>query len=127
MYACGICQSLLQPPGLLSISSQAEPAFVNAVLAVTLTDRPHQLQPVLGEPVSRVANRDGLRAHAGVRLHAANTNCARAQVWMLRERLLKLGAHVVASVRRIVIHLPASFPFLPAFGRIAISLGAQSG
>ena len=62
-----------------------------------------------------------------LRLHAANTNCARAQVWMLRERLLKLGAHVVASVRRIVIHLPASFPFLPAFGRIAISLGAQSG
>ena len=62
-----------------------------------------------------------------LRLHAANTNCARAQVWMLRERLLKLGAHVVASLRRIVIHLPASFPFLPAFGRIAISLGAQSG
>ena len=62
-----------------------------------------------------------------LRLHAANTNCARAQVWMLRERLLKLGTHVVASVRRIVIHLPASFPFLPAFGRIAISLGAQSG
>jgi len=62
-----------------------------------------------------------------LRLHAANTNCARAQVWMVRERLLKLGAHVVASVRRIVIHLPASFPFLPAFRRVAMALGATSG
>ena len=62
-----------------------------------------------------------------LRLHAAKTNCARAQVWMLRERLLKLGAHVVASVRRIVIHLPASFPFLPAFRRVAMALGATSG
>ena len=62
-----------------------------------------------------------------LRLHAANTNCARAQVWMVRERLLKLGAHVVASVRRIVIHLPASFPFLPAFRTVAMALGATSG
>jgi hypothetical protein len=62
-----------------------------------------------------------------LRLHAANTNCARAQVWMLRERLLKLGAHVVASVRRIVIHLPASFPFLPTFRTVAGRLGAMPG
>ena len=62
-----------------------------------------------------------------LRLHAANTNCARAQVWMLRERLLKLGAHVVASVRRITIHLPASFPFLPDFRRVALKLGATPG
>lgn len=62
-----------------------------------------------------------------LRLQAANTNCARAQVWMVRERLLKLGAHVVASVRRIVIHLPASFPFLPAFRTVAMALGATSG
>jgi len=32
---------------------------------------------------------------------------------MLRERLLKLGARVLVSARRIVVHLPASFPFLP--------------
>lgn len=61
-----------------------------------------------------------------LRLRAANTNCARAQVWMLRERLLKLGAHVVASVRRIVIHLPASFPFVAAFRTVALALGASS-
>ena len=62
-----------------------------------------------------------------LRLRAAGTDCARAQVCMLRERLIKLGARVVLSVRRIIVHLPASFPFRPAFGRIAMSLGAQSG
>lgn len=62
-----------------------------------------------------------------LRLRAQHTDCARAQVWMLRERLLKLGAQVVASVRRVVVHLPASFPFLPTFGKVALALGALSG
>ena len=62
-----------------------------------------------------------------LRLRAAGTDCARAQVCILRERLLKLGARVVVSVRRIIVHLPASFPFRPAFARIAMRLGAQSG
>jgi len=46
---------------------------------------------------------------------------------MLRERLLKLGARVLVSVRRVVVHLPASFPFLPAFRRVALELGAATG
>src|SRR5271168_1832249 len=62
-----------------------------------------------------------------LRLRAAGTNCARAQVWTLRERLLKLGARVVVSVRRMVLHLPASFPFLPAFRQVALTLGASPG
>ena len=62
-----------------------------------------------------------------LRLRAAGTTCARAQVLTLRERLLKLGARVMSSVRRLVIHLPASFPFLPAFRVIAWRLGAKSG
>ena len=62
-----------------------------------------------------------------VRLRAAGTACARAQVCMLRERLLKLGARVLVSVRRVVVHLPASFPFLPAFRRVALALGAATG
>ena len=62
-----------------------------------------------------------------LRLQAAHTACARAQVWTLRERLLKLGARVLVSVRRVVVHLPASFPFLPAFRQIALSFGALSG
>jgi len=62
-----------------------------------------------------------------LRLQAAGTACARAQVCMLRERLLKLGARVLVSVRRVVVHLPASFPFLPAFRHVALALGAATG
>jgi len=47
-----------------------------------------------------------------LRLRAAGTDCARAQVWTLRERLLKLGARVLVSVRRVVVHYP--HPFLSA-------------
>jgi hypothetical protein len=62
-----------------------------------------------------------------LRLSAAGTNCARAQVWTLRERFLKLGARVVASARRMVIHLPQSFPFLTTFRHITMELGASPG
>jgi hypothetical protein len=41
----------------------------------------------------------------------AGTASARAQVSILRERFLKIGARVLASVRRIVLHLPQSFPY----------------
>ncbi len=62
-----------------------------------------------------------------LRLRAARTSCARAQVSTLRERLLKVAARVVISVRRFVLHLPANFPFLHAWRRIALSFGAASG
>jgi len=62
-----------------------------------------------------------------LRLRARGTNCARVQVWTLRERLLKLGARVLVSVRRMVVQLPVSFPFLSAFRRIALALGASPG
>jgi len=62
-----------------------------------------------------------------LRLRAARTSCARAQVQTLRERLIKIGAHVVESVRRIVLHLPASYPFVDPWRRVALSLGATAG
>ena len=62
-----------------------------------------------------------------LRLQAALTDCARAQVWTLRGRLLKLGARVVLSVRRVVVHLPQSFPFMAVFRTIAMGLGASPG
>jgi hypothetical protein len=62
-----------------------------------------------------------------LRLRAARTACARAQVTTLRERLLKLGVHVVSSVRRIVLHLPTSTPDLDAWRQIALALGARTG
>jgi len=62
-----------------------------------------------------------------LRLSATGTNCARAQVWTLRERFLKLGARVVATMRRVVIHLPQSFPCLTTFRHIAMEMGASPG
>ena len=62
-----------------------------------------------------------------LRLRAARTACARTQVTGLRDRLLKLGVHVVVSVRRIVLHLPTSTPFLDAWRHIALALGARTG
>ena len=62
-----------------------------------------------------------------MRLRLARTRHARAQVATLREHFLKLGAQVVVSVRRIVLHLPRSFPYLDTFHRLALSLGAQTG
>ena len=62
-----------------------------------------------------------------LRLRAARTACARTQVTWLRDRLLKLGAHVVGSARRIVLHLPTATPDLHAWRRIALALGARPG
>jgi len=62
-----------------------------------------------------------------VRLKAAHTIWSRAQVGTLREQLIKLGTHVVVSARRIVLHLPASYPFLDAWRRTACALGARAG
>jgi hypothetical protein len=62
-----------------------------------------------------------------LRLRAARTRWARAQVATLRLRLLKLGASVVTSVRRIVVHLPTSAPDRATWCRIACQLGARPG
>lgn len=59
-----------------------------------------------------------------LRLHARRTGCARAQVSTLRLRLLKLGAWIESSVRRIVLHLPTSTPYADDWRRIARSVGA---
>jgi Transposase DDE domain group 1 len=52
--------------------------------------------------------------------HAQGTACVDAQVSTLRERLLKLAVWVERSVRRIVLHLPTTFPWR----QIAVSVGA---
>ncbi|MEO7867486.1 MAG: IS1380 family transposase [Candidatus Eisenbacteria bacterium] len=58
---------------------------------------------------------------------AAGTSLARAQVITLRERLFKLGAEVAVSVRRVVLHLPASFAFRGEWRAVAMALGARAG
>ena len=59
-----------------------------------------------------------------VRRCAARTVCADAQVTTLRERLIKLAVWVERSARRIVLHLPLSFPWLPEWRRLACAVGA---
>jgi hypothetical protein len=58
------------------------------------------------------------------REHAAGTACAATQVTTLRERLLKLAVWVERSVRRIVLHFPAAFPWQPTWRALARAVGA---
>ena len=59
-----------------------------------------------------------------LRWQARHTRFARAQVTSLQLLLLKLGAWIESSVRRIVLHLPATTPYADEWRRIARSLGA---
>ena len=62
-----------------------------------------------------------------IRFAARGTGCARAQVDTIRLRLLKIGARVKESTRRIVLHGPKSYPWLSDFRRIARRLCAGLG
>ena len=59
-----------------------------------------------------------------LRRRAVGTACADAQVTTLRERVLKLAVWVERSARRIVLHLPMAFPWLPTWQRLARAVGA---
>jgi hypothetical protein len=59
-----------------------------------------------------------------LRLAARGTACERAQVDTLRLRLLKIGARVVVSVRRVLLHGPQPFPWLSCFRLVARRLVA---
>jgi hypothetical protein len=61
-----------------------------------------------------------------LRRRAAGTGCAAAQVTILRERLIKLAVWVEQSARRIVLHLPLTFPWLPTWWHLARAVGATS-
>lgn len=60
-----------------------------------------------------------------LRWHLRRTDFARAQVGRLRLGLLKIGARVQESVRRVVLHLPAQYPFARPWRAAARSLGAS--
>lgn len=62
-----------------------------------------------------------------LRRQAKHTSLARAQVATLREHLFKLSARIEESVRRIVVHLPLSFPYAHQWTSIARQLGAAPG
>jgi len=59
-----------------------------------------------------------------LRIKAASTSLAHAQVSTLRERLLKLAVWVERSTRRYVLHLPDTAPWRWEWTQIARQLGA---
>jgi hypothetical protein len=59
-----------------------------------------------------------------LRVRLSKTDLARAQVTTLREKLIRIGAVVKESVRRIVLSLPASYPWKKLWHEAAHSLGA---
>lgn len=61
---------------------------------------------------------DGLR-----RLALAGTEMANAQVNTIRVKLLKIGARVTASVRRIVFRMASGYPLQDLFARVTERLG----
>jgi hypothetical protein len=62
-----------------------------------------------------------------LRLAARGTAWARAQVATLRLELLKIGVQVIASVRRLILRLPAAFPYRDGWRAIALKIGAVPG
>jgi hypothetical protein len=62
---------------------------------------------------------DGLR-----RLALVGTDMAAAQVQTIRIKLLKVGARVKASVRRVIFHLASGYPLQQLFRRVAARLQA---
>lgn len=59
-----------------------------------------------------------------LRRRAAGTACAGTQVTTLRDRLIKLAVWVERSVRRIVLHMPWTFPWLSTWRHLARAVGA---
>ena len=60
-----------------------------------------------------------------LRSRLSGTGLARAQVDRLRLCLLRIGARIQRSVRRIVVHLAAAHPWQPPWNRAAVALGAR--
>ncbi len=59
-----------------------------------------------------------------IRYQARRTDCARAQVWTLRERLLKVAVTVAESVRRILVEAPRACAWAGTWRLVASRLGA---
>jgi hypothetical protein len=58
-----------------------------------------------------------------IRHAAKHTSLAKAQVQTLQLYLIKIGTELTESVRRVVLHLPCSFPHRQALREIAKALG----
>ena len=59
-----------------------------------------------------------------IREYAPDERLRRAQIWTLRDRLLKVAARVRITWRQIQIHLPETCAWAAAIRRLAVKLGA---
>lgn len=60
-----------------------------------------------------------------IRQDLGHTDCENAQVWKLRERLIKIGVRIRQTVRRIVMEAPKAYAWWATWRRLAIALGAS--
>ena len=60
------------------------------------------------------------------RLGLAGTELARAQAGTIRLKLLKIGARITCSVRRIVLHLSGGYPLKEVFAHVLWRLSGVS-
>jgi len=65
--------------------------------------------------------------YQSLRHKAQGTSLERAEVQTLRDRIIKVAAVVIQSVRRIWVRLPENFPWAFEWARIAMRCGAESG
>lgn len=59
-----------------------------------------------------------------IRYQARSTDCEKAQVWTLRERILKVAVIIKETVRRICIEAPRSFAWIGTWRTVSARLGA---
>jgi len=64
--------------------------------------------------------------HFGGHYPLGGTELANAQVGTIRLKLLKIGARVVCSVRRVMIHLAAGYPLKDLFAGLLTRLSELS-
>ena len=55
-----------------------------------------------------------------------NTQLAKAQMGTIRLKLIKIGAQIVGTCRRVWIHLASGYPLKELFGLIAGRMGFSS-
>lgn len=60
-----------------------------------------------------------------LRYEARGTECERSQVWILRERLLKVAVTITESVRRLLAEAPRSYVWQRTWRLIALRAGAH--
>jgi hypothetical protein len=60
-----------------------------------------------------------------LRYEARGTECARSQVWILRDRLLKVALTITESVRRLLAEAPRSYVWQGTWRLIALRAGAH--